>query len=210
MKLLLKSLSPATAMSALALFVALGGAGYAATTIGSKQIANNSVASQDLRNNSASSADIRDATILPKDLSPRALSALQGGRGPAGPTGAAGPAGPPGAPATSMFAYVRVFGTEVVELAYGKGVIAAEQTPNTIVPGRVSVTFERDLRGCVVQATPGVGRPRGVADFNDVRIAVFIDPDAAEGVQDDVALVRTFAGPTNNTIDASFMISAFC
>jgi hypothetical protein len=36
-------------ISVLALFIALGGVGYAATTIGSKQIANNSVASQDLR-----------------------------------------------------------------------------------------------------------------------------------------------------------------
>lgn len=194
-------LSPATVISVLALFVALGGAGYAATTIGSTQIANNSVAS----------VDIRNGTIVPKDLSPRAVSALRGGAGPAGPAGAPGAAGSPGAPATSMFAYVRVADSDALDLAFGNGVIRAERVPVTSVPGRVDVTFARDLRGCVVHATPGVGAPRGAADFNDVRIGVVVDPEAAPGVADNVARVLTFAGGGgNNSFDASFMISAFC
>ena len=42
--------SPAMAISLLALFVALGGTGYAAATIGSSQIKNNSIRGKDVRN----------------------------------------------------------------------------------------------------------------------------------------------------------------
>ncbi len=65
------------------------------------------------------------------------------------------------------------------------------------------MTFERDLRGCVVQATPGTGRPRGAAEFGDVRIGVIVDPENAEGALDSVARAITFAGPSNMTVDAS-------
>jgi hypothetical protein len=64
-------------MSAMALFVSLGGVGYAAATIGSAQIKDNSVASKDIRNH----------TIASKDLSRKAVSSLKGRRGAPGPAG---------------------------------------------------------------------------------------------------------------------------
>jgi hypothetical protein len=79
-------LSPASVISAVALFVSLGGVGYAAATIGSAQIKNNSVTSKDIKNR----------TIVTKDMSRRTVRSLRGQRGPAGQQGPAGPQGPQG------------------------------------------------------------------------------------------------------------------
>jgi hypothetical protein len=98
-------------MSAIALFVSLGGVGYAATTIGSAQIKDNSVASR----------DIKDGTIQTKDIAKRTISSLRGRRGATGAVGLTGPMGPPGptgatgatgAPGTALaFARVNFDGT---------------------------------------------------------------------------------------------------
>jgi hypothetical protein len=74
-------------MSAIALFVSLGGVGYAAATIGSAQIKNNSVASR----------DIKDGTIASKDMSKKTIAALKSKKGDPGPTGATGATGAKGA-----------------------------------------------------------------------------------------------------------------
>jgi hypothetical protein len=82
--------SPATAISLVALTVALGGTAYAAATIGSA----------DVRNNSLRSADIKNRSLLAKDFKrgqlPRGANGANGAQGPAGPAGAAGAAGPAG------------------------------------------------------------------------------------------------------------------
>lgn len=98
----------------------------------------------------------------------------------------------------------------VAEVAYGKGVTKVEQVgvPSTV--GELDVSFDRDLRGCIVQVTPGVGRPRGATiSALDAKAGVFIDPADAEGVKDEVARVFTFNN-AGTRIDAPFMISAFC
>ena len=75
--------SPALVISLVALFVALGGTGYAAVH---KLLPKNSVGSQQVINGSLQTGD----------LSKKARSALKGNRGPAGATGAQGPQGPVG------------------------------------------------------------------------------------------------------------------
>lgn len=50
-----KLMHPATFISLLALFVALGGVGYAATRIGTKQLKNRAVTNKKLANNSVTS-----------------------------------------------------------------------------------------------------------------------------------------------------------
>lgn len=87
--------SPATIISLLALFVALGGTGYAAVALAPK--------------NSVGSAQVINGSLQKKDLNKKTIAALKGNRGargaagaagaagPAGATGAAGPAGPAGA-----------------------------------------------------------------------------------------------------------------
>jgi hypothetical protein len=60
--------SPAMIVALLALFVALGGVGYAATKIGSAQIRNNSIRSQDIRNGTIRGKDVHRKTIAAKQI----------------------------------------------------------------------------------------------------------------------------------------------
>lgn len=66
--------SPAMVVALISLFVALGGVGYAAATIGSAQIKNNSVKSTDIKNNSLLGKDIRNSTIKSRDVGRNALT----------------------------------------------------------------------------------------------------------------------------------------
>lgn len=75
--------SPATIISLVALFVALGGTGYAAVALAPK--------------NSVGSAQVINGSLLKKDLNKKTIAALKGNRGAQGPAGAAGAAGPAGA-----------------------------------------------------------------------------------------------------------------
>jgi hypothetical protein len=52
----------------IALFVALGGVGYAAATISSGDIVNNSIRSRDIRNNSLLSRDIHNRSVRNRDI----------------------------------------------------------------------------------------------------------------------------------------------
>ena len=53
----------ANVVASLALFLALGGVGYAAATIGSGQIKNNTVRSKDIRNGTVAGKDVKDNTL---------------------------------------------------------------------------------------------------------------------------------------------------
>ena len=73
--------SPAMVIALIALFVALGGTGYAAAT--------GSIDSREIKNSSIQGTDVKDKSLTPKDF--------QGSiRGPAGRDGATGAAGAPG------------------------------------------------------------------------------------------------------------------
>jgi hypothetical protein len=72
--------SPAMVVASLALLLALGGTGYAA--------------SQALPRNSVTTIQVKDRSLLARDF--KAGQLPRGAAGPAGPAGAAGPAGPAG------------------------------------------------------------------------------------------------------------------
>lgn len=82
-------LSPATVISVIALFVALGGTGYAVTSLPS-----NSVGTKQLKANAVTSAKVKDGSLLGADFKAGQLPA--GPQGPAGPKGSAGQAGAAG------------------------------------------------------------------------------------------------------------------
>lgn len=88
-----------TAISCVALFVALSGTATAATMISGKEIKNNSVTGADVKSSSLTGSDVKNGSLSAADLSAKAIAALQtsGAAGPAGPAGAVGPAGPQGA-----------------------------------------------------------------------------------------------------------------
>jgi hypothetical protein len=86
MSRLVSKLTYANVMATIAVFVALGGVGYAATL---------------LPRNSVGTKQIRRAAVTPAKLSKAAKSRLVGPAGPEGPRGAAGPQGPRGAQGTA-------------------------------------------------------------------------------------------------------------
>jgi hypothetical protein len=85
--------APATVIASLALFVALGGTGYAVTRLPA-----NSVTTRQVVNHSLLAVDFKSGQI------PRGP---QGPAGPTGPTGPQGPAGPAGGSAASKWALIR-------------------------------------------------------------------------------------------------------
>ena len=69
-----KLMHPATFISLAALFVALGGVGYAATKIGTKQLRNRAVTGPKLANNSVTSPKIRAGAVRNGDLANNSVS----------------------------------------------------------------------------------------------------------------------------------------
>ncbi|MGZ8716410.1 MAG: hypothetical protein ACXWYO_04790 [Gaiellaceae bacterium] len=86
-------------MATIAVFVALGGAGYAAVklpknSVGTKQLKPNAVTSAKIRNGSLLKADFKASEIPAGSAGPAGPAGPAGSAGPAGAAGAAGPAGP--------------------------------------------------------------------------------------------------------------------
>ncbi|CAA9529182.1 MAG: hypothetical protein AVDCRST_MAG67-3973 [uncultured Solirubrobacteraceae bacterium] len=82
-----------------ALFVALGGSGYAAVAINGKNIKNRSIAAIKLKREVLTSREVKNGSLLAADL--KAGQLRSGPPGPAGPQGVPGAPGvpaPPGAP----------------------------------------------------------------------------------------------------------------
>lgn len=96
-------LSPSTVIASLALFVALGGTGYAVTSlpvgsVGTAQLKANAVVSSKVLNGSLLAVDFKKGQLR---AGPRGATGPEGARGAAGPAGVAGPAGPAGSSITS-------------------------------------------------------------------------------------------------------------
>jgi hypothetical protein len=115
-------ISPATVLSLIALFVALGGVSYAAVTINGQNIQNNSIPGKKLRNGAVTNAKVKLNSLAANRLTAAARANLKGAQGPRGAQGAQGPpgqrgergeAGPQGAqglqgPAGTALAYAQV------------------------------------------------------------------------------------------------------
>ena len=90
-----RNLTPSLIVSVLALVVALGGVGYAASVL-----PKNSVGTKQLKQNAVVSKKVKDFSLLAKDFKkgqiPPGPQGPQGSQGPQGPQGAAGETGPRG------------------------------------------------------------------------------------------------------------------
>lgn len=95
-------LTYANVVASLALFVALGGSGYAAVklsknSVGSKQIKNGQVKNADLAKNAVTSSKVKDGSLLSADFKHgQLLAGAPGATGPKGDTGRQGPQGADG------------------------------------------------------------------------------------------------------------------
>jgi hypothetical protein len=83
--------SPSFVISLIALFVAMGGTGYAAL-----KLPKNSVHAREIAAGAVGSSEVKNRSLKPNDFSSDALSALSGRTGPAGPAGSAGATGTEG------------------------------------------------------------------------------------------------------------------
>jgi hypothetical protein len=88
--------SPGIAISLTAVFLAIGGVGYAAGKIGTEDIKDGAVTKPKIADEAVNSKRIQDETIKYKDLKfdPDSLVGPQGPQGAQGPEGPQGPAGP--------------------------------------------------------------------------------------------------------------------
>lgn len=103
MRRITRRISYANVTASLALFLALGGISWAATTL-----PRDSVGAKQIRIGAVGSSEVKDGALKPSDFAAGALPAgPQGPTGPTGPTGAQGATGPKGEPGTARaFAYV--------------------------------------------------------------------------------------------------------
>ena len=68
---------PSRAISAVAIFVALGGTGYAAATVGSAEIKNNSVRGKDVRNSTLRGRDVKRNSLTGSDVAESRLGKVR-------------------------------------------------------------------------------------------------------------------------------------
>ena len=154
----------ANVMATLAVFIALGGASYAAikipaNSVGSKQLKDNSVRGKEIKNAVVGTKDLKPGSVGPDALQGNAVgfdnlapNAVDGSKVKDGsiPYGKLDPA----TVSPRLFAHVSASGV----LGEQSGVTSVSH-PST---GQYGVTFNRDLHGCVAVATVGFGFGPGV------------------------------------------------
>jgi hypothetical protein len=141
MRAIRSRLTYANVMATCAVFIALGGTGYAALTlprnsVGSKQLRKGSVGTTELRTGAVRSKDIRNRTIRLTDVSRSARQALKGQMGPQGQAGA---------PGTALRAAVSSGGTAVA----GNSTTVAHVSGTNVY----GVQFGPNTASCVATAT---------------------------------------------------------
>jgi hypothetical protein len=150
-------LSYANVVASLALFVALGGTGYAAVTITGKNVKDASLTGRDVKNSSLTTSDVKNGSLLRQDFKVGQIPA--GAPGAPGAPGQKGDKGEPGAPGTAR-AYAFVASGGQVDETKSKGVADANVTAagNTycfgglgFTPSNVMVTPLETYRDVMVE-----------------------------------------------------------
>lgn len=168
-------LSFANVLAFAALFIALGGAAYAAGTVNGKSIVDHSITGKDIKQGSI------PVTALKKiPTGPQGLRGPIGPAGPAGSAGAAGAAGPAGAPGSAV-AYAHVNADGTLDAANSKNIASTNLTAQ---PGYYCVLPSVPVKNVITSGEGGlVGRvydssfedhvtscPEGAASVEEVKI----------------------------------------
>lgn len=157
-----KHLSYANVVASLALFLALGGVGYAAI-----KLPKNSVGTKQLKNGAVTGKKIAPATLktlaAPGTQTPVVLPGPAGPRGATGPQGETGPPGEPG----SARAYARVDESGTIDPAHSKGVLGVAlpctgglgdcTAPPPAEPS-IDFCFKLGFEPNTIEVTPEMGR----------------------------------------------------
>lgn len=203
----------ATALSAVALFAAVGGGtATAAKLLTGSDVRNSSLTGADLRNNSLTGADIKNRSISASDLSTAAVRSLRGTGSGAGATGATGPAGPAGPQ-----------GPQGIAGAKGDTGPQGERGPSTLVHN-AKVTHTIDGAGTrqVIEFDLGAGkwlvtgkavvRASGTfpVECNLRQQFQLVDQATVDPTASDQALVVAFSAPVDVTTAQSGNIDLLC
>jgi hypothetical protein len=178
----IRRLSPAMIVACIALAVALGGVGYAATVLPA-----NSVGALQLKANAVNSSKVLNGSLLKADF--------KAGQVPAGLAGPAGSKGDPGPPATALWAIVHSDGS-IDSPAATSGVKATFKTG----PGQYRIEFNQSVASCAIAVTPALGM-RTVAAANQAL--------SGSGAATDVVVVELDV-PNGQLTDGGFSIAVFC
>ena len=183
-------------VATLALFIALGGAAYAVgvakNSVTSKSIKRGQVKKSDIGRGAVTGAKVKDASLLAADF-----AAGQIPPGPPGRPGDPGDPGDPGQDATNLFAYSGSAGN----LIYGDGAAGVSRTN----PGLYTVSFDRDLAGCVAMANSGEGSPIGASGTGGGSTIAL-----ANNIIGSTVHVATFRTDTGALTDRAFTVAVFC
>lgn len=182
--------SPAMVVACAALFVSLGGVGYAAVTL-----PKNSVGTKQLKRNAVNSAKVKKYSLLRNDFKRGQIPrGPQGAQGIQGIQGIQGPKGDPGTPATKLWAYVGATGT----LRGGSGVVASSRSGS----GDFRVTFNQSIVNCA--ATANYLRRGGDSALNVSNHFTIIQFQPTE------LMVYIFNSTLNQTVDIPFALIVAC
>jgi hypothetical protein len=161
--------SPAMVISIVALFVAMGGTGYAAL-----KLPGNSVGSKQIKRSAVTSSKVKNGSLSVDDFSAASVAALKGAKGDkgdkgdpgatgeAGPAGEQGPVGPQaGAPLMGKaFIYANQNGDEFMRVTGDEGTATLESARTVLSPNAPIVA--RDL-AVVLSVAPGTGKSWTIA-----------------------------------------------
>ena len=182
---MIRRLSPVMIVACIALAVALGGVGYAATVLPA-----NSVGALQLKANAVNSSKVLNGSLLKADFKAGQIPA-----GPAGPAGAKGDKGDPGTPGTTFWAIVQSDGS-LNSPGDASGVKATFKTG----PGQYRIEFNQSVASCAISVTPALGM-RTVAAAGQAL--------SGSGAATDVVVVELDV-PNGQLTDGGFYITVFC
>jgi hypothetical protein len=199
-------LTYANVVATLALFVALGGTGYAAfslprDSVTARELRRGAVGHSELRRDAVTSSNIRDGSVGVRELSAAARDGLAGPPGPTGNTGATGAAGAPGsagatgptgapgkegAPGRSPVTF-----RAAINSAGNPAEIGSVRSASRAGLGDYRVQFARSLDGCTLAATlarvpgglvvdPPAGRITVAQSGDEVRVRTYDKDGAAD------------------------------
>jgi hypothetical protein len=141
----LKKPSPELLIAMIALFVALGGTGYAALAL-----PKNSVGKKQLKKNAVTSKKVKNDSLTLNDFKTTSRAALRGPQGAPGAKGDNGDKGDAGVPATKLWARISAGTPSIVR---SSGATALEGPVALGVTGAYRITFNQDVTGCVSTAS---------------------------------------------------------
>ncbi len=191
-------LTPATVISAIAVFFALGGIGYAAATIGTSDIKNGAVTAKKLHKKAVTTKKIKNGAVNSKKVKDNSLKCLDvrftcpptGAPGPRGATGATGPRGPAGATgAAGPRGATGAQGPAGPGQAFG---LALDNETGTINGGVFSVRFSADAAGnCgATVRLRNLGTADGVKFITNLSVSGTTPAPFPAGDVEDVALAN--------------------